>query len=422
MSNQSQSDGYRIVEFAGTPLGSVRNFGEFHYHNHPFKLDRSPVSQGRVACLTPSKSSVTIPFMGKRSAQDAKEFRRRQNRRRRQAARITEKSRGWFCIRIPPTQRVAIVDVMSRAMVACSFVFLVLVGGLITLVAAHTLRHSGEPFDWSEISVPLTGILILWPLFALEILIEFLIREPGRHFFQKYRIRFLAVLLPPLRMGMVSRVMHRRVWMFYWGWRAPDRHLCDELENFFNIRMIFVAMLSLPVLVIEHLWRDAVLMRPWLAMTLDVCTAGIWVAFTTEFIVRVSIADRKLKYVIERWLDLAVILLPLVSFLRFLRISSLASIAQLHRVGELSRLYRLRGMGIRAFKAILMLQLIQRMIFRSPESKKQRLQRILREKRQEMTLLREEMQELRKMIREVDIYEKQKRSKRLDSDTGETQA
>ena len=87
-------------------------------------------------------------------------------------------------------KRIEITDFMSRWMVACSFLFLVLLGGFITLVAAHTLRHPTEPFDWSETRGPLYGMMILWPPFLLTTILpppSIVDWEPVKHNNSKLR-------------------------------------------------------------------------------------------------------------------------------------------------------------------------------------------------------------------------------------------
>ena len=77
--------------------------------------------------------------------------------------------------------------------------------------------------------------------------------------------------------------------------------------------------------------------------------ALIWTAFALEFTVMIAVVDRKLKYCWQHWIDILVIVLPLVAFLRSLR---LARLARLHQIGKFTRLYRLRGSVVRAQRAI----------------------------------------------------------------------
>jgi voltage-gated potassium channel len=128
---------------------------------------------------------------------------------------------------------------------------------------------------------------------------------------------------------------------------------------------------------------------------LDVSTAVIWVAFTTEFIVMASTAEEKFAYCRQHWLDLAIILLPLISFARALRV---ARAARLGRLGSMSRLYRLRGLAMRAFRAVLLLDIVKRLLLIRPEKRLARLQRALAAKERELAQLRCEIAELNAIV------------------------
>ena len=49
--------------------------------------------------------------------------------------------------------------------------------------------------------------------------------------------------------------------------------------------------------------------------------ALIWTAFALEFTVMIAVIDRKLKYCLKHWIDILVIVLPLVAFMRSLRLA-----------------------------------------------------------------------------------------------------
>ena len=51
----------------------------------------------------------------------------------------------------------------------------------------------------------------------------------------------------------------------------------------------------------------------WLRLLLHLSTGVIWFAFAAEFILMVSVAERKIAYCLAHWIDLAIIVLPLLS-------------------------------------------------------------------------------------------------------------
>jgi voltage-gated potassium channel len=169
--------------------------------------------------------------------------------------------------------------------------------------------------------------------------------------------------------------------------------LRQKLGRFFSVPMIVIALMILPVLIVEHFWSDS--LKPdedvWTLILLDSCTVVIWVAFATEFIVMCAVADSKFTYCKSHWLDLAIILLPMISFARALRF---ARLARLGRLGRMSRLYRLRGLAIRAFRALLLLDVIARLIGRTPQKELVRLRGLLATKEAEIEDLRRDIARL----------------------------
>lgn len=132
----------------------------------------------------------------------------------------------------------------------------------------------------------------------------------------------------------------------------------------------------------------------WLRVMLHVGTGTIWFAFAAEFILMVSVAEKKWSYIRANWLDLAIIVLPVVSFLRSLRIVRVTRLARLTRAQQLTkiaRVYRLRGTAIKAFRALIMLELFHRLIGSSPQRRLRRLRRELQEKQREVGQLQREI-------------------------------
>src|SRR5262249_20962568 len=120
-------------------------------------------------------------------------------------------------------------------------------------------------------------------------------------------------LLPPLRMGLPDP-FNGRLWLPFWGWweRGPD--LEEQLDRVFHKPMLLFAVLVLPVLVLEYVHAEQVRADPGLALALHVSIAVIWLAFALEFVIKVSASRRPFRYSTERWLDLAIVVLPMLEF------------------------------------------------------------------------------------------------------------
>ncbi|MGI9473120.1 MAG: hypothetical protein ACR2NZ_16380, partial [Rubripirellula sp.] len=100
----------------------------------------------------------------------------------------------------------------------------------------------------------------------------------------------------------------------------------------------------------------------WLRMLLHISTGVIWFAFAAEFILMLSVADKKIDYCKSHWLDIAIILLPLVSFLRSLRVLRASQALRLPQVTKMARVYRLRGTAVKALRGLILLEFFHRIL------------------------------------------------------------
>ena len=158
--------------------------------------------------------------------------------------------------------------------------------------------------------------------------------------------------------------------------------------------MLFFSLLSLPLLLIEFGLHSLMEEQAWLRVTIHICTGLIWCAFAIEFIVLVSASKRRLKYVKKNWIDLAIILLPLILFLRSLRVLRLlrfAKFAKVQQLARVSRIYRMRGVAMKALRAFMLFEVGGRALGLSPQRKMKRLQSERKEKLEELEDIDEEI-------------------------------
>lgn len=243
------------------------------------------------------------------------------------------------------------------------------------------------------------GLLLIWPLFLAESLFHWLTRPWNRETRRDHLFSLLFVVCPSLRMCARAPEMDERMWLPGLGWRKPDRRLRRHLERHFSVPMILIALLILPVLLVELLLNRQVDRFGSLRMFVHVGTGVIWFAFAAEFILMVSVAERKLIYIKDHWIDLAIILLPLLSFLRTLqvaRVSRLFRVAKIPQITKLARAYRLRGTALRALRALIVLEVLQRLLARNPEKLIGRLEKRRRELERESRLIRRKILRLRR--------------------------
>ena len=137
--------------------------------------------------------------------------------------------------------------------------------------------------------------------------------------------------LSPPRPG-VRHVKLKRV-----GILIADDELRQRVDRLFHRPMIILALLVLPVLAIEHLYLnpDQYQSHDLAAWICRGALALIWFAFLTEFVLKIMIAECRIEYVRRNWLDVIIILLPV---LRPLRVAAVA---------RTSRLFTLRGVGVK---------------------------------------------------------------------------
>jgi voltage-gated potassium channel len=219
-------------------------------------------------------------------------------------------------------------------------------------------------------------------------------------------LSFLFCLCPALRMGARSPEMHGRIWLPGLGWRRGGRRLQRQLERHFSVPMMIIALLIMPILIVEFFLKDQVAEYGWLRLLLHVGTGVIWFAFAAEFLLMVSIAEKKLEYCKQHWIDLAIILLPLISFLRSLSVARAMRVSKLLRIQQLSNLaraYRLRGTALKAFRVLTLFDLTERILRVSDERKIRRLEQQLAEMEKQTRLLRQRIARLK--LRSVESEE-----------------
>ena len=135
----------------------------------------------------------------------------------------------------------------------------------------------------------------------------------------------LGTVLPPPPPGT------RHVRIPTLGLLIADDDLRRRLEHFFHWPMIVLALAVLPLLGIE-LWAPP---TGGMEVAIEVGFGVIWVAFLVEFVFKIAIAESRLEYVRRNWLDLVIIIVPV---LRALRLTSLV---------RMVRLFKLRGVAFK---------------------------------------------------------------------------
>ncbi len=173
----------------------------------------------------------------------------------------------------------------------------------------------------------------------------------------------LTTLLPPLRMVTASSKPRGWLWLPGIGWKPAGEETSEQLEQKLALPMVILTLLVLPVLGAELTGGETLENHPRMALATHLTTCVIWIGFTMEFLCMVAAAPEKLTYCLKNWINLVIILLPLVAFLRVL---NLFRFTRMLRAGKLLRAYRLRGLWTRLWRLALLFNLLERLQQRDP--------------------------------------------------------
>ncbi|MCE9564955.1 MAG: hypothetical protein K8U57_23215 [Planctomycetes bacterium] len=285
----------------------------------------------------------------------------------------------------------------ARVMFLLALVFLVFVGGIVHRTISGTITQSQR-------DTVAGGLLIIWPLFIVEVLWGVVRRDRSQPISTVIRRAALVCLVPPWRMALPdSRT--GLIWLPRMGWHPHGKELSERLEHAFAGPMVLVALMILPVLGLEYFRSSDVQSTPELSIALDVGIAVIWVAFAMEFIIKTSAHPKPSSFAMEHWLDLAIVVLPLLEFVltkghvgalaRLVRAGQALSPAQLARM---ERLYRLRGVAAEGWHALLLLDFIARMLGHTPEKRIKQIGERIVELENEISELRHDARSLEERL------------------------
>jgi hypothetical protein len=271
-------------------------------------------------------------------------------------------------------------------MFALASLFLVL-----TAFALHHFERHPQQLERGRVLV--WAFALVWMPILLEALLGYW--RKGDFSWPASGRLLLIWLLPPYRLALSTHPGDDCVWLPVLGWQRIDTGLCERLERAFSLPMLFIALLILPILAVEMFWAEQVHAFPELGLALDLGVALIWLAFTVEFILMSTLADKKLGYLLRHWINLAIILLPFLAFLRGYQV------VRLLRLGKLSRalkVYRLRGLGMRAWQGLITLELVERVWLRDPHKRLAHYRARLAEQERELARIRRRIEQLERHI------------------------
>lgn len=123
----------------------------------------------------------------------------------------------------------------------------------------------------------------------------------------------------------------------------------ERFAKFFEILVLFAALLVIPIVLIEE-FGDSEKAK----QVADIGNWIIWLIFTSEYLVMVSIVPDRWKYTKRSWLDISIIVLTfpplptLLATLRLVRLARLARVLRLLRLLKLAAALTRAGMAVRS--------------------------------------------------------------------------
>ena len=271
-------------------------------------------------------------------------------------------------------------------MLVVSLALLTVVG----LILPH--GDSGEALrDWllaHALFRPL--VMVLWTVIVIEGLLGLFLAPdvwPAR-----LKRLLLTSMVPPLRMVMATSTPPGWLWLPGAGWKPAGEKTSEKLEQRLALPMVILTLLVLPVLGAELTGGETMDNHPRLALATHLTTCVIWIGFTVEFLWMVAAAPNKLAYGLKHWINLVIILLPLVAFLRVL---NAFRFVRMFRAGKLLRAYRLRGLVTRLWRLALLFNILERLQQRDPAKYCAGLEKKIGELESEVSRLKAQLVEFR---------------------------
>ncbi len=284
-------------------------------------------------------------------------------------------------------------EIMSTPQAAVMYAVAVVFLGLL----AGVLPHGGAADHFSDIIIQNRWVkwaLVLgWLMIVSEgiwgVRVTSDMRKPAL-------MRLLTVsLMPPFRMMISPAIPNRYIWLPRRGWLRTGQEQLEHMEWRTALPMLVTTLLILPVIGAETFFHAQVEQSAGLSLVVYLLTTIIWFAFAYEFILLVSVAERKVDYCKVHWVNMVIILLPIVAFLRTLQLFRFLRLA---KAGQLIRAYRLRGIMVRAMRLALVFNLIDRFMQRNPYKYCVHLEEQIREKEEELDQLKAKLQLIQSTI------------------------
>jgi hypothetical protein len=271
----------------------------------------------------------------------------------------------------------------------------------LTMILPHS--SSSDQFVTHLIDTPWfwpNTIVFLWAIMVLEGLIG--VAQASDGWLCGFRRFLLVILIPPMRMAFSPARPNDFVWYPRVGLLPVGRESEGKVELGLAVPMLIITLAVIPIFIAELYFQKNIAASPGWSITVHLVTGLIWLAFVVEFCLLLGVAENKLDYCRKHWINIVIIILPLVAFMRLLRLSRLVRVV---KAGKMLRMYRLRGIYVRALRFAVLVNLVDRLLQRNPQGYLERLELKITDKEEELAELQEQAGEIRAKIATLEAEE-----------------
>ncbi len=248
----------------------------------------------------------------------------------------------------------------------------------------------------------------LWFIFAIERFL-YLSLCPNKTW-RSFVAAFFIILFPPLHLA--ARRCHTKQYIWYFThWELVREELFEKIDRQFLFWIVIILVIMTPFWLLELFFSIKLEQYILLQHVMNIGNAIVWAVFVAEFIIEISITRKWHQYLIKHWIELLIILLPMLAFARFLRLTQFGFLSKFGFIQKmivtytvkwqkLLNMYRARSTLNRLIRIAILIDVLRRwQQRRNPKKYLQHLQEQLAQKQRELAEIEHKITETEKLIK-----------------------
>ncbi len=283
-----------------------------------------------------------------------------------------------------------IEKLISKLMLIITVIFLSILAILIQYLQTD---HGFERLYHAQSMVNI--LEVLWLILGIEriLYLLFCYEKTGKNLL----LTIIIILIPPLRLA--SRKCNKPDYIF-WNleWQLVDEKLYTNIEKRFLYPIFVILFFMIPFWIIEIFSID--FSNLWLFHLLNIGNAIVWSLFVIEFIILCSICKKPLKYALAHWLELSIIILPMLALARFvlilkyIQVSETTYLIWFIKIQKILNIYRTRSVIHRIIRILTIINIVKRFYqHKNPQKYLEILEEQLQDKEQEIAKIKQQIKE-----------------------------